>query len=45
MSKNNGYTTRNLQDQEYFLKHYKLIAIDLRKQTELESPDLKQQRR
>ena len=28
---------------EYFSKHYKLIAIDLSKQTELENPDLKQQ--
>ena len=26
-----------------FSKHYKLIAIDLRKQIELENPDLKQQ--
>ena len=30
-------------DYKYFSKHYKLIAIDLRKQTELESPSLKQQ--
>ena len=30
-------------DYEYFPKHYKLIAIDLSKQTELENPDLKQQ--
>ena len=30
-------------DYEYFSKHYKLIAIDLSKQTELENPDLKQQ--
>ena len=28
---------------EYFSKHYKLIAIDLSKQIELENPDLKQQ--
>ena len=42
MSKNNDYTTGNLLDYEYFSKHYKLIAIDLRKQTELGSPDLKQ---
>ena len=28
---------------EYFLKHYKLIAIDLSKQIELENLDLKQQ--
>ena len=30
-------------DYEYFPKHYKLIAIDLSKQIELENPDLKQQ--
>ena len=29
--------------QIYFSKHYKLIAIDLSKQTEFENPDLKQQ--
>ena len=28
---------------EYFKDHYKLIAIDLSKQTELENTDLKQQ--
>ena len=28
---------------EYFSKHYKVIAIDLSKQAELENPDLKQQ--
>ena len=43
MSKNNDYTTGNLLDYEYFSKHYKLIAIYLSKQTELENPDLKQQ--
>ena len=37
------YTTGNLLDYEYFSKHYKLIAIDLSKQTELENPALKQQ--
>ena len=42
MSKNNDYTTSNLLDHEYFLKHYKLIAIDFSKQVELENPDLKQ---
>ena len=41
-SKNNDYTTGNLLNYEYFSKHYKLIAIDLRKQSELENPDLKQ---
>ena len=43
MSKNNGYTTGNLLDYEYFSKHYKLFAIDLSKQVELENSDLKQQ--
>ena len=33
----------NLLDYEYFKDHYKLIAIDLNKQIELENPDLKQQ--
>ena len=41
-SKNNDYTTGNLLNYEYFSKHYKLIAIDLSKQSELENPDLKQ---
>ena len=35
------YTTGNLLDYEYFKDHYKLIAIDLSKQTELENTDLK----
>ena len=43
MSKNNGYTTGNLLDYEYFKDNYKLIAIDLSKQTELEDTDLEQQ--
>ena len=43
ISKNNDYTTGNLLDYEYFSKHYKLIAIDLRKQIKLENPNLKQQ--
>ena len=43
MSKSNDYTTGNLLDYEYFKDHYKLIAIDLSKQIELENPDLKQQ--
>ena len=43
MGKNNDYTTSNLLDYEYFSKHYKLIAIDLSRQIELENPDLKQQ--
>ena len=41
--RNSDYTTGNLLDYEYFSTHYKLIAIDLSKQTELENPDLKQQ--
>ena len=37
-----GYYTRgNLLDYEYFKEHYKLIAIDLSKQTELENEDIK----
>ena len=43
MSKNNDYKTGNLLDYEYFKHNYKLIAIDLSKQIELENPDLKQQ--
>ena len=43
MGRNNDYTTGNLLGYEYFSKHYKLIAIDLSKQIELENPDLKQQ--
>ena len=43
LSRNNDYTTGNLLDYEYFSEHYKLIAIDLTKQTELENPDLKLQ--
>ena len=41
--RNNDYTTGSLLDYEYFSKHYKLIAIDLSKQIELENPHLKQQ--
>ena len=43
IGRNNDCTTGNLLDYEYFSKHYKLIAIDLSKQIELENPDLKQQ--
>ena len=43
MSKNNVYTIGSLLDYEDFKDHYKLIAIDLSKQIELENPDLKQQ--
>ena len=42
MGRNNGYTTGNILDYEYFSNHYKLIAMDLSKQIELENPDLKQ---
>ena len=43
VERNNDYTTDNLLDHDYFSNHYKLIAIYLRKQNELENPDLKQQ--
>ena len=43
MNKSNDYTTGNLLDYEYFSKHYRLIAIDLSKQIELENSVLKQQ--
>ena len=36
------YTRGNLLDYEYFKEHYKLIAIDLSKQIELENKDIKQ---
>ena len=32
IGKNNDYTIGNLLDYEYFSKHYKVIAIDLRQQ-------------
>ena len=38
MSNNNDYTTGNLLDFVYFKKNYKLIAIDLSKQTKLKDP-------
>ena len=41
MSKDNDYATGNSLDYEYFKYHYKLIAVDLSKQIELENPDLK----
>ena len=43
ISKNNNYTTGNLLNNEYLSTHYKLIALALSKQIELENPDLKQQ--
>ena len=38
MSNNNDYTTGNLLDFAYFKENYKLIAIDLSKQTKLKDP-------
>ena len=38
MSNNNDYTTGNLLDYAYYKKHYRLIAIDLSKQTKLKDP-------
>ena len=38
MSNNNDYTTGNLSNFAYFKKDYKLIAIDLSKQTKLKAP-------
>ena len=38
MSNNNDYTTGNLLDFAYFIKNYRLIAIDLSKQTKLKDP-------
>ena len=44
ISRNNEYITGNLLDYDYFKKHYKLIALDLRKQRVLqENEDLIQQ--
>ena len=40
MSRNNDYTTGTLLEHKCFSKHYKLVAIDLSKQIELENPDL-----
>ena len=38
MSNNNDNTTGNLLDFAYFKDNYKLIAIDLSKQTKLKDP-------
>ena len=38
MNNNNDYTTGNLLDFGYFKENYKLIAIDLSKQTKLKDP-------
>ena len=43
MSKNNDYKNTNLLEYNYFSNHYKLIAIDLSKQIELEKSDFRQQ--
>ena len=38
MCNNNDYTTGNLVDFAYYKENYKLIAIDLRKQTKIKDP-------
>ena len=38
MSNIDDYTTGNLLDYAYYKKHYKLIAIDLSKQTKVKDP-------
>ena len=38
MSNNNDYTTGNLLDFAYFKESYRLMAIDLSKQTKLKDP-------
>ena len=38
MSNNNDFTTGNLLDYAYLKKHYRLIAIDISKQTKLKDP-------
>ena len=38
MSNNSDYTTDNLLDYAYYKKHYRLIAIDLSKQTKVKDP-------
>ena len=38
ITKNYDYTPGNLLDFAYFKKSYRLIAIDLRKQTKLKDP-------
>ena len=38
MSNNNDYTTDNLLDFAYYKENYRLIAIDLRKQTKINDP-------
>ena len=38
MSNNNNYANGNLLDFAYFKKNYRLIAIDLSKETKLKDP-------
>ena len=38
MNNNNDYTTGNLLDFAYFKENYRLISIDLSKQTKLKHP-------
>ena len=38
MNRNNDYATGNLLDFAYFKESYRLIAIDLSKQTNLKNP-------
>ena len=38
MINNSNYTTGNLLDFAYYKKHYRLIPIDLSKQTKLKDP-------
>ena len=38
MSNDNNYTTGNLLDFTYYKENYKLIAIDLSKQTKIKDP-------
>ena len=38
MSNNSDYTTGNLLDYAYYKRHYRLIAINLSKQTKLKDP-------
>ena len=40
MSNNNNYMTGNLLDFAYYKKNYKLISIDLSKQTKIKDPQL-----
>ena len=37
IGKGEDYTTRSLLDYDYFKKHYKLVAVDLSKQKELDT--------